>query len=381
MTADPLSALSQAVEAALTGGPAVIPPAWQPTGHLPPDVALAVASSGSTGHPKLVLLSAAAITASARASAQRLGGTGSWLLALPTNHVAGLNVVARAVLAGTALTALRGPFTAQAFNLAARAMPPGPRFVSLVPTQLQRLLPDPAAVAELGGFAAILLGGAPVPANTQAQTRQLGLPVVQTYGMAETCGGCVYDGVPLDGVQLRLGAGLAGRIELSGSTLALGYLDQAATAAAFVNQAGQRWYLSSDQGHLDTHGHLTVLGRLDHIIQTGGHKVAPEAVEHRLEAHPAVTQVVVTGLPDPQWGQVVTALVVGPNPPTLDQLRTWLEDNSSATDQAEPTRERLPRALGIVDQLPYLAPGKVDRTAAATLARRLDNAGQIDRLR
>jgi len=338
-------------------------------------VALAVASSGSTGHPKLVLLSAAAVTASAQASAKRLGGAGQWLLALPTSHIAGLNVVVRAVLAGAAPTALTGPFTAQAFTQAARAMPPGPRFVSLVPTQLERLLTDPVAVAELGGFAAILLGGAPVPSNLQNQAQRLELPVVQTYGMAETCGGCVYDGVPLDGVQLRLGAGSVGRIEVAGSTLALGYLDPVATGAAFVNQAGQRWYLSSDKGHLDSAGQLTVLGRLDHIILTGGHKVAPEVVEQWLVAHPGVAQVVVTGLPDTQWGQVVTALVVGPNPPTLDQLRTWLEGKVGAT------KERLPRALGIVNQLPYLAPGKVDRVAAAALAKGLDRSGQIDRLR
>lgn len=404
MPTDQLSALCQAVEAALSGGPPVTPKGWQPPGNLPPEAALVVRSSGSTGQPKLVWLTAAAVKASAKASAQRLGGSGHWLLTLPTEHIAGLNVVARAVLAGTAPTAMTSPFTTAAFIEATRTMPPGRHFVSLVPTQLDRLLSNAAAVAHLSHFTAILLGGAAVPPHLMTQARQYDLPLHLTYGMAETGGGCVYDGVPLEGVQVRLNASepsgpdldssadgsvlpdVTGRIELAGLTLAGGYLDQPAHHTAFTTRAGQRWYLSSDLGQWDGNGRLVVLGRLDHVIQTGGHKVAPELVERQVASHPGITQVAVTALPDQQWGQVVTALVTGPNPPSLDQLRTWLKDhgNQTAVNGCPPHPAQaggLLRALGVVNQLPYLTPGKLDRAATAALAQRLDAAGLIERLR
>jgi len=339
------------------------------------------------------MLGTQAIMASAAAAARRLGGEGRWLLALPIEHIAGFNVVARAVLAGSAPTVLAGPLSASTLADAVAAMPPGRRYISLVPTQLDKLLADPATHGDLGSFDAILLGGSHTPPSLAARARALGLKTVLTYGMAETCGGCVYDAVPLDSVQIQLG--LDCRIELAGPTLALGYVDPVATADGFVDRPDGRWFASSDQGHLDQAGRLTVLGRLDNVIQTGGIKVAPEQVERLVGAHPGVDQVVVVPLPDQRWGQLVTALVTGSNPPSLGQLRTWLKSPTAsgspgqqAAGQPEdpnspPTTtgpHLAPRALGKVSELPFLDLGKPNRPAAAQLAQELAQRGLVETL-
>ncbi|MCL1897291.1 MAG: AMP-binding protein [Micrococcales bacterium] len=364
------SAFIQLVEDALAGGPPLLPTGWQPKNPLPPGVALAVRSSGSTGLPRVIFLSAKAVKTSAKAVADRLGGTGHWLLALPTNHIAGLNVVARAVLAGAGPTVIDGPLDPVSLVKAVSTMPAGRRYVSLVPTQLDQLLANQAAQQALGSFDAVLLGGAHAPPSLIAQANAIGLNLRLTYGMAETGGGCVYDGRPLDGVQTRLGANQ--RIELTGPTLAMGYSDPTKTAAAFVEQDGQRWFVSSDQGQLDAAGRLTVLGRLDNVIQSGGLSVAPEVVEGLLADFFGVGQVVVTALPSKRWGQLVFALASGPAKLNLEQLRDQLKD------QTEPAQ--IPRALGWVNQLPVLASGKPDRLAAARLAQELVHQGQAETL-
>ncbi|MCW2684456.1 MAG: menE [Blastococcus sp.] len=323
--------------------------ALRPDEPLEPGADLVVVTSGSTGNGRAVLLSAAALRASAAATHARLGGPGSWLLALPVSAIAGLQILCRSALAGTRPERL-GPD--EPLSTAVRRLPEGRRYTSLVPTQLRRYLDaEPDA---LRGFDAVLVGGAATDAGLLARARQDGIPVVTTYGMTETAGGCVYDGQPLDGVGVRIGDG----VELTGPTLALGYrLDPAATDAAFVDG----WFRTRDAGALDAEGRLTVSGRLDDVVITGGVNVAPAAVETALREHPDVLDAVVFGRPDAEWGQQVVAAVV-PAPgrtPELAALREWVA--------ARLGRPAAPRRLRLLDAVPLLHTGKPDRRAVAAL--------------
>ncbi|HEX2285087.1 MAG TPA: o-succinylbenzoate--CoA ligase, partial [Mycobacterium sp.] len=184
------------------------------------DVAVVVSTSGTTGAPKGALLTASALTASAQATHRRLGGPGRWLLALPAHHVAGLQVLVRSVLAGTAPVPVRPGFDATELSAAVRALGPGRTYASLVAAQLDKALGDPEASAVLASLDAVLIGGGPMPTGVAERASAAGIPVVRTYGMSETAGGCVYDGIPLDGVQVRIDDG---RIVVGGATLAKGY--------------------------------------------------------------------------------------------------------------------------------------------------------------
>lgn len=305
---------------------------------------IAARTSGSTGEPREVLVSGDAVRASATATLDRLGGPGHWLLAVPADRIAGAMVVARARVADAALAVIPdGPFTPEGFAHAVAAMPRGRLYVSLVPTQLRRVLADPAAADALAAFDAVLVGGAPP---------EMALPdnAVETYGMTETSGGCVYDGRPLAGVKVRIADD--GRIELAGPMLADGYRD--GDDSAFLTD-GARWFRTSDLGGWDGEA-LRVHGRADHVIITGGHNVHPAAVERAL-ADAGVNESIVVGLPDAEWGERIVALVT-PEAPSLSSLRGSL---------ALP-RHALPRALARVAQVPRTEAGKIDRSAARTLA-------------
>jgi O-succinylbenzoic acid--CoA ligase len=362
--------LRAALAAALDGsGPAVLATdAPVPEADVADDVALVVQTSGSTGDARQVLLSAGALRASAAATEARLGGPGRWLLALPTTHVAGLQVLVRSVLAGTVPVAVpAGPFRAESFAAASAQLASGAgrRYTSLVPTQLHRLLGSAAGVDALRGFDAILLGGAATAPSLVAAARAAGIRVVTTYGMSETCGGCVYDGVPLDGVRVDLEPD--GRVLLSGPVLATGYRGRPdLDAQSFVRRGGERWLRTTDVGALDPVGVLTVLGRLDDMIVTGGTKVAPAAVERVLGELDGVVEACVVGLTDEEWGQAVTAvLVLRPGAPMPDLAAV------RATVESRLGRSAAPRHLVVVDALPLRGPGKVDRRAAADQARQL----------
>lgn len=313
-------------------------------------------TSGSTGEPKLVLLPAAALRASAAATEQRLGGPGGWLLALPAWHIAGLQVLLRAAATDAPLAVLDTgqPFTAPAFVAAATDLTTelgDRRYVSLVPTQLHRILDDAGATAVLATFDAVLVGGAATAPELLRRARSAGIPVVTTYGMSETCGGCVYDGRPLDGVRTDVDAD--GRIVLSGSVVAAGYLGMPAHPA-FPTQGSFR---TDDLGDV-TDGVLTVWGRADDMIVTGGFKVPPAVVERALAGIARIGEVLVVGVPDPEWGQRVVALVTGVLP-SADQLAAALVGLP---------RQHRPRSWLRVAALPLRGPGKPDRTAAVTLA-------------
>ncbi len=372
-----LDQLLPALAAALDGsGPAIVPvPDGQPgravLAMAAPDeplepvgsgwVALIVPTSGSTGQPRGALLTNTALMASAAATHRRLGGTGSWLLCLPTTHIAGLQVLARSLAAGTTPVCqeLAGGFTADGFVAAAGSLPIATRrYTSLVPTQLDRLLADPAATDALSGFDAVLLGGAAAPATLVERAGSAGVRTVLTYGMSETCGGCVYDGVPLDGVGVDVGE--SGRIRLSGAVLFSGYRRDPDATAAVLHEGV---LTTTDLGNFDTAGALTVRGRADSVIRTGGESINPEQVERVLTEVNGVHDAVVVGLPDEQWGQRVVALVVAPDGLDRDRVRALVAQRLG--------RAAVPRQILEVDQLPRLGIGKPDRAAARELAGRL----------
>ena len=385
----------------------------------PESIALVVGTSGSTGAPKQTALSVRALRASARATERFFAdcpSSGSakprrvvsedpaqWLLALPAHYVAGAQVLARSVLAGTtpvvAASVTDGvSFTPEVFLNAAERLSCARRFVSLVPTQVHKLLEaaeaSPTVGSEiydaLGQFTGILLGGAPASASLLTAARELGLNVVTTYGSAETAGGCVYSGTALPGVRLRVvpedagladspvvaGAEAAGRIWLGGEHLASGYMGDSARTAShfFVDADGCRWYRTDDYGSLvppapntsEDGGAsvLSVLGRSDDVIITGGVKVSSHAVAAVLESHPAVREAAVAGVPDARWGAAVIAAVTLRNLPghygadaaeTARQLQQLCGARLGAAG--------VPKVVRIVPDFPAASTGKPDRLA------------------
>ena len=321
-------------------------------GGVGPEIAAVIATSGSTGRPKGVQLTAAALLASARASLHRIGARPGerWLCCLPAFHVAGLQVLVRSLAGGTVPVVSERPDQAAL----AEALGQGCRYASLVPTQLSRL----AGAAALTGFRAILLGGAAPPAGLLAAARSAGARLVTTYGMTETCGGCVYDGMPLDGVRVEISG--EGRIRIAGPVLFSGYRRQPALTGQALRDG---WFVTSDLGTLSADGRLTVRGRSDGLINTGGEKVVPGEVESALDGCDGVHAVVVVGVPDAEWGEIVTAVVVPSDPadpPGLDRLRAHARLSLPAW--------AAPRALVLRPELPLLRSGKPDREAVRKLA-------------
>lgn len=426
--ADPQEIL-RAFERSLTGDlPNSARNSQDPRGQTedPESIALVVGTSGSTGAPKQTALSVRAMRASARATERFFAdypSVGSakqrravsedpaqWLLALPAHYVAGAQVLARSVLAGTtpvvAASVTDGvSFTPEVFLNAAERLSCARRFISLVPTQVHKLLEvaeaNPALGSEiydaLGQFTGILLGGAPASASLLAAARELGLNVVTTYGSAETAGGCVYSGVALPGVRLRVipeDAGLLdssvagdasaggtpniGRVWLGGEHLASGYMGDSARTAShfFVDADGCRWYRADDYGSLtptapntpEDEGApmLNIVGRSDDVIITGGVKVSARAVAAVLESHPAVREAAVMGIPDARWGSAVAAAITlrgasgaqsapDASQATCDMLREFCTDKLGAAGA--------PKFLRIFADFPTASTGKPDLRA------------------
>jgi O-succinylbenzoic acid--CoA ligase len=314
-----------------------------------PDAAAVVATSGSTGRPKGVVLSRSAITAAATATHHRLGGAGDWVLALPAHYVAGLMVLARCLVAGTTATRVATDLTGLT---TATGRLGGRRYLSLVPTQLARACADQELAETLATFDAVLLGGAAADPALLERARALGIPVVTSYGMSETCGGCVYDGVPLDDVSVDLQPA-TGRITLSGPCLFSGYrLRPDLTAAAL--QGGR--LLTQDRGQWEQ-DRLRVVGRLDDVVVSGGINVDLAAVERAARGWPALAgaELVVVGVPDQEWGTEVVAVTdgAGSGAGSVEDLRSHLRPTLPAA--------AAPRRLVRVDKLPRTSSGKVDR--------------------
>ncbi|WP_314362249.1 AMP-binding protein [Rothia mucilaginosa] len=379
-------------------------------------IALVVGTSGSTGTPKRTALTARALAASAVATERFFGSNSDaasqWLLALPAHYIAGAQVLARSVLAGTAPVIARSViepvhFSPEVFLQAVECMSSARRFISLVPTQLHKLLEsadaDPHLGAEiheaLGSFTGILLGGAPASADLLAYASALGLNTVTTYGSAETAGGCVYSGSVLPGVRVELvpEEGMpavpdiegkpaneesvqVGRIWISGAHLASGYIgDAARTAEHFFSAAdGTRWYRTDDYGLLSpaaapdsnkncSEQRLQVLGRSDDVLISGGVKISARAVATVLEEHPAVREACVVGLPDARWGTAIAAAVTlvpfagatpAENSPALNEELCALLRARCAEKLGAPAA---PKQLSFLPDFPLTSTGKPDR--------------------
>ncbi|HWB66797.1 MAG TPA: AMP-binding protein [Mycobacteriales bacterium] len=311
-----------------------------------PGTGVVIATSGSTGEAKGVVLTRAALAASARATHDRIGAEPGdrWLSCLPWHHIAGLQVLLRSRLLGLPMV-VHERFDVERFAAADATL------VSLVPTQLARLLD---AGVDWSRFRVVLVGGAAAAPALIDRARAAGVPVVTTYGMSETCGGCVYDGRPLDGVEVDVDAD--GRIRLRGPMLASGYRGRPdLTAAAFSDG----WFRTDDLGRIDD-GRLEVLGRADDVVVTGGEKVAPGAVTAVLAGHPGIADVAVAGVPDAEWGQRLVAVVVATAPLELAGIRDWCRDRLP--------KAAVPQGLVVVDAIPQLPSGKPDRLAIQQLA-------------
>lgn len=346
-----------------------------------PAPALILFTSGSTGKAKAVALSADALTTSAQATERFLSGPGDWHLCLPVNHIAGFQVELRARLADRApVRAASAKFTAQSFvnevtTLLERAGD-RPTYTSIVPTQLHRILEDDAATEAAGRISHILLGGAAISPSLLERAEAAGLAIVRTYGMSETAGGCVYDGVPFDEVEVTITE--AGRIDLAGPVVADGYVEIGADGTISpvdspdltVDEAGRRTMHTSDLGRIDS-GVLSVLGRADDIIVSGGTNVSPHALETGLLPSwqkAGIDEMLVTWVPDEEWGKLIVALVrtadsggvIAENPRESAQRLNALDHGM--------TGQLLPQLVFPVAEIPNRSIGKPDRRAAARIA-------------
>lgn len=333
--------------------------ALAPGAPISPRAALVATTSGSTGTPKGAMLTADALAASAAATERALGGPGRWVLALPAHHIAGLQVLLRSLRAGFTprVVDVRSGFDPMTIPAAARSAATGSSrvYTSLVPGQLAKVLdhPDPAPADALAGLDAVLLGGAASRPDLLDRARSAGIRVVRTYGMSETAGGCVYDGLPLDGVEISIDPSDA-RVWLRGPQLALGYRGLP-DHPAFARPG---WFRTDDAGELERDGRLRIRGRLDDALSVGGLTLLPGEVESALLAHPAVAEAVVVGVPDDRLGTRAEAVVeaaAGGGTPDGAELSSHVASTLG--------RHAAPARVHLVEGWPLLPGGKIDRRA------------------
>lgn len=360
--------LLAALADALSGGAAVLPlpPGADPSEvddllaqPLPADTALVIRTSGSSGVPKAVALSATALRASAEATHEAFGGPGQWLVALPTHLIAGAQMLTRSIVAGTEPVFCDGAdahFDPDVFFARADEMEDPRRYASLVPVQLARVLEvaeqDPAAADTLRGFAAVLVGGQGVTLELRRRAHALGVELRRSYGMTETAGGCVYDGVEIGDTRVRI---REGEVQLAGSVLASAYLgDAALTAERFVEDRGTRWYRTGDSGEL-LGGMLTVTGRVDRVVISGGVNVSLDEVERVVREHPGWRDAVAVPFAVENWGErpgLVRPLADSDGALGFADLQSLVRDDLGAA--------AVPVWASDIPEMPRLANGKPD---------------------
>lgn len=329
-----------------------------PLTEAPDGTALLIQTSGTSGKPKTVALSAAALRASALSAHERLGGPGQWLLALPLTYIAGMSVLVRSNESGTEPVFMpSGPFDARTFLQSVSEMTGDRRYTALVPVQLARVLEEAEdnteALESLRTLDAVLIGGQALEPDLRERAQALGVKIVTTYGSSETSGGCVYDGVPLLGVNVEI-AEDSGEILVSAPQLATEYVgDNQRTSDTFQNRNGVVWYHTGDAGTLEN-GVLTVLGRLDRVITSGGLKIDLDAVEAVVRGIPGCSQALVIHIPDSEWG--VRPAVVVPGVDQDAELSAQIYDEIVA----ELGRVAAPKVVCFIEEIPRLSSGKPD---------------------
>ena len=332
----------------------------------PEGTALLIQTSGTSGKPKTVALSADALRASAVSAHERLGGPGQWLLALPLTYIAGMSVLVRSIESGTEPVFMpSGPFDARTFVESVKEMTGTRRYTALVPVQLARVLEEAEdnadALTVLRTLDAVLIGGQALEPELRKRTQALGVKIVTTYGSSETSGGCVYDGVPLSGVNVEIADG-TGEILISAPHLASEYVgEEQRTADTFQNRNGVIWYHTGDAGSLEN-GVLTVLGRLDRVITSGGLKIDLDAVEAVVRGISGCSQALVIHIPDSEWG--VRPAVVVPGVEEDAELSAQIYDEIVA----ELGRVAAPKVVCFIEEIPRLSSGKPDLLALSAYA-------------
>jgi len=310
--------------------------------QVPSPVSVVIETSGSSGGSKEVGITANALLASAKASNQFLGAKFGqvWSLLLPLTHVAGINVLVRSLELGTTPIDLRNT---EEF--------PRADFTAIVPTQLYRALNgDTQLLAHLTSCQAVLVGGAALPEAIAQSAKDAGIHVVTTYGMTETCGGCVYDGTPTTGVEVKTNEGV---IKIKGTIIAYSYLDD---EQAWKNSFDGGWYVTNDLGEF-ADGRLTVIGRVDDIIISGGEKVSLSAVENALSQKFPENQFAAFSVPDAEWGSSLHVAISGAHSISTREVSSHLEENLGVVAK--------PKSFLILSELPMIGIGKVDHKALA----------------
>jgi O-succinylbenzoic acid--CoA ligase len=288
------------------------------------------------------------------------------MLPLSAGYVAGVQVLVRSMLAGAEPVMLDGHFGPQAFVDATAALDADSRYTSLVPAQLATLLDASAELhavrPALAAYDAILIGGQALPEPLRQRALEAGARVVRTYGSSETAGGCVYDGIPLDGVRV---AEIDGEVRIAGPTLATGYLgDPELTESVFVpDDVGVVWYRTGDAGTVSDAGVVSVHGRIDNVIVSGGVNVSLDRVERVVRGIPGLSQAVVVAARDERWGEASVVFATDLQDPdaVLETVRERV-----AAELGKPAR---PARVMVLPELPALASGKPDREALRRLLR------------
>ena len=359
-------------------------------GPIAADVAIVACTSGSTGTPKGAMLTAANLCASIDATHARLGGPGQWLLATPPAHIAGLQVLLRTIRAGEVPAAMEldDGFRPGAMADAIAAMTGRRRYTSVVPLQLRRILDDPTATEALASLDGVLVGGQATAPELLDRARAAGIVAVTSYGSSETSGGIAYDGVPLDGAEVSVEED-SGRIVITGPMVSCGYrnVDSPDLRPAPAPRTPQRSddvhgvFRTSDAGRITCSRdsgspgdsgpagttRLTVLGRIDDVIVSGGLKFLPGPIEDALTALDGIADAAVVGVPHPELGNAVVAAVtlageIRSEPPATDHA---ISEHLRARLAPALDKHQVPRAVFVVKQLPTLPSGKLDRTNLA----------------
>lgn len=338
--------MTRLAKALVGDGPAI---ALSPIAYekVPPRVALVVNTSGSSALAKEVGISAAALIAGAKGANKFLGAKPGqiWSLLLPLNHIAGINVLVRSLELGTEPMDLRNSVAKYPFA----------DFTAIVPTQLYRALNGDSALLEhLISAQAVLVGGSALSSQLRQAGQQSGVNIVETYGMTETSGGCIYNGQPIEGTEFEVDD--LGIISISGKSLATTYLND---PQSWDEQFRNGYFVTSDIGYIKNEK-LFVTGRRDDVIISGGENISLSAVEELISDTFTGIQCAAFAIEDQQWGQILQLAIAGELKPDPSAINEYL---STKISQAAKVKNII-----YISELPRTSIGKIDRRKLAEIA-------------